>query len=82
MTEAPTYSGALEAFAASGARVVGVPVDRDGMDLQALERLLQAEKPRLIYTVPAFMTPYGTALAPERRAALLQLASRARGGRR
>lgn len=75
VTEAPTYSGALEAFAASGARVVGVPVDRGGMDLSALERLLQQEKPRLIYTVPAFMTPYGTALAPDRREALLELAA-------
>lgn len=75
LTEAPTYSGALEAFAASGARVIGVPVDRGGLDLDALEQLLQTAKPRLIYTVPAFMTPYGTALAPERRSALLALAA-------
>ena len=52
LVESPTYSGALDLFRALGFRIVSVPVDRQGMQVEALEKLLQQHHPRLIYTIP------------------------------
>ena len=76
ITEAPTWPGALEAFEASGARVIGVPVDRAGMQLDGLETVLEREQPRLIYTVPTFQNPTGAVMSVRRRRGLCELAAR------
>ena len=76
MVESPTYSGALDLFRALGFRVVGVPVDRHGMQVEALEKLLQQHHPKLIYTIPTFHNPTGTCLSSQRRIQLIILADR------
>ena len=76
MVESPTYSGALDLFRALGFRVVGVPVDRHGMQVEALEKLLQQHHPKLIYTIPTFHNPTGTCLSSQRRIQLIVLADR------
>ncbi|HMA08674.1 MAG TPA: PLP-dependent aminotransferase family protein, partial [Ramlibacter sp.] len=76
LVESPTYSGALDLFRALGFRVVGVPVDRQGMQVEALETLLQQHHPRLIYTIPNFHNPTGTCLSGARRHELIALAGR------
>lgn len=76
MVESPTYSGALDLFRALGFRVVGVPVDRHGMQVEALEKLLQQHHPKLIYTIPTFHNPTGTCLSTARRVELIVLADR------
>jgi GntR family transcriptional regulator/MocR family aminotransferase len=76
MVESPTYSGALDLFRALGFKVVGVPVDRHGMQVEALEKLLQQHHPKLIYTIPTFHNPTGTCLSSPRRIQLIILADR------
>ena len=76
MVESPTYSGALELFRALGFKVVGVPVDRHGMQVEVLETLLQQHHPKLIYTIPTFHNPTGTCLSSQRRIQLIVLADR------
>ena len=76
MVESPTYSGALDLFRALGFNVVGVPVDRHGMQVEALEKLLQQHHPKLIYTIPTFHNPTGTCLSSQRRIQLIILADR------
>ncbi|HEX6033645.1 MAG TPA: PLP-dependent aminotransferase family protein [Anaerolineales bacterium] len=76
MVESPTYSGALELFRALGFKVVGVPVDRQGMQVEALEKLLQQHHPKLIYTIPTFHNPTGTCLSTSRRIEMIVLADR------
>jgi len=76
MVESPTYSGALDLFRALGFNVVGVPVDRHGMQVEALEKLLQQHHPKLIYTIPTFHNPTGTCLSSQRRIQLIVLADR------
>ena len=76
MVENPTYSGALDLFRALGFNVVGVPVDRNGMQVEALETLLQQHHPKLIYTIPTFHNPTGTCLSSQRRIQLIILADR------
>lgn len=76
LVESPTYSGALDLFRALGFKVVGVPVDSQGMQVEGLEKLLQQHHPKLIYTIPNFHNPTGTCLNSARRRQLLVLADR------
>ena len=63
------------AFQSFEARVEGVPVDRDGLAVDELERLLAAgPAPKLLYTIPDFQNPAGVTLTVERREALVELA--------
>ena len=77
----PTYMGGTGAFAAVGARIVGVPVDADGLDVDALERCLRrldkrGRPARLVYVIPNFQNPDGSTLPLERRRRLVELAQR------
>jgi 2-aminoadipate transaminase len=78
--EAPTFLGAVNRFQRAGARIVGVPVDDGGMDVDALEQRLRAlrregVRPKFIYTIPTFQNPTGATLSLERRRRLVALAA-------
>jgi len=74
LVESPTYSIAMELFRILGFRIVGVPVDGQGMQVEKLEKLLQQHHPKLIYTIPNFHNPTGTCLNSARRRQLIVLA--------
>ena len=74
LVECPTYGGALELFRALNFSVVGIPVDKQGMQVGKLEKLLQQYHPNLIYTIPNFHNPTGTCLSSSRRRELIVLA--------
>ncbi|MHB0877486.1 MAG: MocR-like pyridoxine biosynthesis transcription factor PdxR [Anaerolineae bacterium] len=76
LVESPTYLGALEVFRAVGARLVGVPMDEQGMQVRAAERVMAHAGIRLIYTIPNFQNPTGVTMSGERRVQLLALAQR------
>jgi DNA-binding transcriptional MocR family regulator len=72
--ESPTYIGAIDVFEARGAKILAVPVDAEGMRVEALKPLLVRYRPRLIYTIPTFHNPSGSSMSLERRRQLLALA--------
>lgn len=78
--ESPSYPATLQALRLAGARIEQVPVDDQGMRIDALETLLANAPadalPKLIYTVPTYSNPCGTLLSQERRAQLVSLAAR------
>lgn len=75
--EEPTYYLIGRIFLDHGLKVVGVPTDRDGLDVDALELMLRdGHRPRLLYVIPAYQNPTGATLAPGRRQRLIQLAKR------
>jgi DNA-binding transcriptional MocR family regulator len=78
VVEEPTFFPAIQAFKTTGARVMGIPVDESGMNIDLLEQLLQRYRPKLIYTVPTFHNPTGTTMPLERRKRLVDLAVRYR----
>jgi len=57
--EAPSYLGALQAFALSQAQVKTVPQSAQGPDLEALETLFQRHSVKFLYAVPDFHNPTG-----------------------
>jgi GntR family transcriptional regulator / MocR family aminotransferase len=67
--EDPGYLPPFRAFTALGARVVGVPVDEDGLIVEALPA-----QARLVYVTPAHQYPLGMTMSMPRRRALLQWA--------
>jgi GntR family transcriptional regulator/MocR family aminotransferase len=74
--EEPGYSGARGALAAAGARIVPVPVDAEGLDVDA--GLKRARGARLAYVTPSHQFPLGVAMSLRRRLALLDWAAHAR----
>jgi 2-aminoadipate transaminase len=77
VVEAPTYLGAIMAFRSFEATVHAVPVDADGLDVEALAALLEdGLRPKLLYTIPDHQNPAGVTLAAERREGLVELARR------
>ena len=75
LVEAPTYDRPLKIFAGLGAEVVALPLDEDGLDVEALERELDAEQPpAFLYTIPTFQNPSGRTLSEERRRRLVEIA--------
>ncbi len=73
LVESPTYSGALDLFRALRLKIIGIPTDEHGMQVEKLEVLLQQHHPRLIYTIPNFHNPTGTCLSSARRRQLIAL---------
>jgi len=76
VVEAPTFVGALQAFGAAGAWLIGVPTDEAGLRVDALERVLARRRVRLIYVQPTCHNPMGATLSPQRRERLVALARR------
>ena len=76
VVESPTYTNGSGTALSYGADVLEVPVDDNGMDIDALETLVAetGRTPRMIYTIPNFQNPSGTTLSEDRRRRLLNLA--------
>ncbi len=72
--ESPTFIGMMTALRATGARVIGVPVDEDGLDVDTLERLLARHEVKLVGLQSACHNPTGRSISDERRARLAELA--------
>ena len=75
----PTYLGAIQAFRGYRPNFVGVPVDKNGMDVEIVEEKLKEykahnQKIKFIYVVPDFQNPSGVTMTYERRLKLLELA--------
>lgn len=77
LCEDPSFIGALNGLRANNARLVGVPMDSEGMDMDALARALR-DTPgvKCIYTIPTFQNPCGATLSLARREQMLSLARR------
>jgi 2-aminoadipate transaminase len=77
ITGRPTYLGAIQAWNTYGPQYLTVPLDDDGMRMDELERVLEANPGvKFIYVLPNFHNPAGTTLPIERRHQLVELAAR------
>jgi 2-aminoadipate transaminase len=83
IVEEMTYGGAITRLQRLGARIIGVPVDKEGMSTAALSETLQdlerkGIRPKYIYTIPTVQNPTATIMSEARRFGLLDLAHRYR----
>lgn len=74
--EEPSFFPAMHAFQAAGARLMGIPMTPEGMDVDVLEHMLHRDRPKFIYTMPTYHNPCGCSLLHEKKIRLLELAAR------
>ena len=74
--EEPSYFLALRIFADHGLQAVPIPIDDDGLFLEALEEKLIDHHPKFVYTIPTFQNPSGRTLSQRRREKLVEFAQR------
>lgn len=74
--EDPTYNLALDIFADFNLKVVGIPIDKKGIIIEALEEKLRHHKPVFLYTIPTFHNPTGVTLPAKRREKLVELSQK------
>ncbi len=70
--EEPSYEGARQAFSVAGARILAIPVDRDG--LRVAELPARSPRCRAAYVTPSHQFPTGAVLSASRRRELLRWA--------
>jgi len=79
VVEDPAYHGLVRILARTGAVIIPVPIDANGLDVDALETRLSAvdnHRPRVLIVTPSFQNPTGATLSAERRKRLVEIAQR------
>jgi 2-aminoadipate transaminase len=74
--EQPSYDRAIKTFRRRGAKVIGIPLEQDGVNIAILEQALKRQVPAFMYIVPDFQNPAGVTTSTEKRKALVDLAER------
>lgn len=77
LLEEPVYAGVRNAFQRGGARLAGIPVGSEGIEIDLLERAIARERPRLLVITSNFQNPTGATLPLAARKALLRMTARA-----
>jgi DNA-binding transcriptional MocR family regulator len=72
--ERPSYDRAITAMKRAGARVVGIPLKKDGVDIDRLKAELTTSTPKVFYLIPDFQNPSGVTTSSEKRKELVRLA--------
>ncbi|MEZ4665802.1 MAG: PLP-dependent aminotransferase family protein [Thermomicrobiales bacterium] len=79
LMEAPTWMGFIWALKNVGAKQIAIPMQNDGMDMDALRATLESLRadgvtPKMIYVIPNFQNPTGISMSLEKRKELIELA--------
>jgi len=75
VVEAPTYDRTLLALRQMGAEVLAIPLEADGIDVEALAQALEGgARPKLAHVIPNFHNPAGCTLSLKKRERLIELA--------
>ncbi len=73
--EDPSFIGSLNAFRSYGVELKGVPVEADGINIEALEETLKSnDNIKFLYTIPNFQNPAGCTMSLEKRKVVYDLA--------
>jgi len=73
-TESPTYDRTLTMLRRHGATVVGIALESDGPDIEALEQALRKQVPKFLYLIPDFQNPAGATCSGAKRRQIVKLA--------
>ncbi len=76
LTEQPSYDRAIKTFRRRGAKVIGIPLEHDGVNIAALEKAIAHKAPAFMYVIPDFQNPAGVTTSAEKRQALVHLAEK------
>ena len=74
IVEGPTFLATIQCFRLYGAQLISAPIDGNGVQTDALEKLIVEHRPKFVYLIPTFGNPSGAMLSLERRKKVLELA--------
>lgn len=77
LVEGPTFLGAIQTIRLAGGRVVSVPLEDDGVNLEALRAQIRENHPKFFYTIPTFQNPTGITTCAEKRKAVYEICAEA-----
>lgn len=77
LTENPCFVGALSVFETYGAEIHSIPIDKNGIDIEALKNKIDTldRRPKFLYVTPNYHNPAGIIYTPERKKELLEVLS-------
>lgn len=77
LTESPCFVGAISVFETYGAKIISIPIDKEGIDVEALKNSIATLKkpPKFLYITPNFHNPAGIIYSEKRRKELLSALS-------
>lgn len=75
LCEAPTHPTSVKMMKAYGLKVVGLPMDEQGIMLEPLEKAIKAYQPKWLYITPSYQNPTGIVMSGERRRKLYDMIS-------
>ncbi|MCF6460982.1 MocR-like pyridoxine biosynthesis transcription factor PdxR [Clostridium sp. Cult3] len=76
LVENPTYSGAIAAFQSRGAKIIGVPMEKGGMDLEILNRYIKRYNPKFIYMMTNYQSPTTYCYSENKKRELIALSKK------
>ncbi len=71
--ETPSYLNSVHVFQSAGMRLLGIPLDGEGMMTHSIERLKRQHNGALLYTIPSYHNPTGMVMSEDRRKQLLEI---------
>lgn len=71
--ESPSYTGAIAAFQNRGAKIIDIPLEVDGLNLEMLENKIKTHQPKLLYVMPNFQNPTGVSYSKEKKLEILEI---------
>lgn len=71
-TEAPSYIKSLQVFQSAGMRLIGINMDREGIQYWKIAREKKDKEDAILYTIPSFHNPTGIVMSAERRSELFK----------
>ncbi len=74
LVESPTYDRTITLLKRHGVNIVLVPLENDGVNLEAFKKAVETHKPSLVYLIADFQNPSGATMSLEKRQAVLELA--------
>lgn len=76
LVEGPSYDRTNLLLKRRGAIPIEIPLESDGVDLNALEDAMKTDSPKIFYCIPDFQNPTGTTMSTAKRQAVVELAEK------
>lgn len=76
LVENPTYSGAIAVFQSRGAKIVGIPMEEDGIDVSQLESYIKRYNPKFLYIMTNYQSPTTYSYSVIKKQKLLKLSNK------
>lgn len=75
LCEEPTHHTTIKMMKAYGVKIIGIPMDEQGVKLAELEDAIKSYEPKWVYLTPSYQNPTGIVMSGERRRAVYNLLS-------